>query len=193
MIVQNLHHDNQSAMLNILLCADAILEDVHLVWSNCRLYNTIPDSFILKACKKAEEKFKQSWSDSGLPEFMSGRSMLIEAQSKQSRRQNNSLQDGSTEFKSTEELAIEEDYVKEVDSLEPDVQLSEAEDFIQRPRKLKIIPPRLEHKIGKAENLEATQAERPKTRKRLAASLISTFFLVLFQGLFTRLKYACRS
>ena len=152
-------------MLNILSCADAILEDVHLVWSNCRLYNTIPDSFILKACKKAEEKFKQSWSDSGLPEFMSGRSMLIEAQSKQSRRQNNSLKDGSTEFKSAE-LAVEEDPVKEVNSLEPDVQLSEAEDFVQRPRKLKIIPPRLEHKTEKAKNLEATQAERPKTRKR---------------------------
>ena len=52
--------------------ADSVLEDVQLIWSNCRQFNTIPDSFILKACDKAEEKFNKLWIEADLPEMMSG-------------------------------------------------------------------------------------------------------------------------
>lgn len=56
-----------------------------MVWSNCRLYNTIPDSFILKACSKAEDIFNSLWQEAGLPEFMSGRQLQIQEQSKKTK------------------------------------------------------------------------------------------------------------
>jgi hypothetical protein len=34
---------------------------------DCRLYNTIPGSYILEACERAEARFKTAWEKAGLP------------------------------------------------------------------------------------------------------------------------------
>ena len=43
-----------------------MLEDVLLVWANCRAFNK-PGTFIWVACDEAQETFRQLWSKAGLP------------------------------------------------------------------------------------------------------------------------------
>ena len=46
--------------------AGAVLDDVALVWANCRQYNE-PTSELLPLCTAAEANFWQRWQDAGLP------------------------------------------------------------------------------------------------------------------------------
>ena len=46
--------------------AGAVLDDVALVWANCRQYNE-PTSELLPLCTAAEVDFWQRWQDAGLP------------------------------------------------------------------------------------------------------------------------------
>ena len=46
--------------------AGAVLDDVALVWANCRQYNE-PTSELLPLCTAAEASFWQRWQDAGLP------------------------------------------------------------------------------------------------------------------------------
>ena len=46
--------------------ADEVLQDVELVWSNCRLYNTSEGSEILVLLARAERLFQSLWQKAGL-------------------------------------------------------------------------------------------------------------------------------
>ena len=46
--------------------AGAVLDDIALVWANCRQYNE-PTSELLPLCTAAEADFWQRWQDAGLP------------------------------------------------------------------------------------------------------------------------------
>ena len=46
--------------------AGALLDDVALIWANCRQYNE-PTSELLPLCTAAEADFWQRWQDAGLP------------------------------------------------------------------------------------------------------------------------------
>lgn len=135
----------------VLLYSDAVLEDVHLVWSNCRQYNTIQDSFILKACAKAEQKFNKLWSDAQLPEFMSGRA-------------------GSSREISTRAQIEADDRVAD-ETLDVDISAddtppveAETQNAPLRARKLKIIPPRAPEDAKPSVKTHGPKAKRGKDR-----------------------------
>lgn len=123
------------------------MEDVGLVWSNCREFNTIQDSFILKACAKAEEKFENLWKKAGLPEFMSGRAIQIQEQSKKSKQKTK---------KSGEDITSKPN--SDIDQKEEGLHVENA-----RPKRLKVIPP--SNSLLWSEDLDKSRTRQKRKRQ----------------------------
>lgn len=46
-------------------CSDEVLEDVNLIWKNCKIFNK--GDPIVEDCEAAEQSFREGWLLAGLP------------------------------------------------------------------------------------------------------------------------------